>query len=187
MSRTKTHGLSLHPLYAVWNSMRNRCNNPKNPGYSRYGGRGITVCAEWDASLTAFMEWAYANGYQEGLTIDRTDNDGNYCPQNCRWVTYLVNLRNRAATRKPSVRKQKVPEVFLPSLLSIPKAAKLVGIGHEAARRRVVSGEWKSILIGKRLRVPRAFLLQKYGAQPADDTVIGSPLPELESEQPEVA
>lgn len=90
----ETHGKSKTKLYYVWCGIRRRCNNPSVNGYERYGGRGITVCEEWAESFEAFMAWATANGYKEGLEIDRINNDGNYCPENCRWVTRYENMQN---------------------------------------------------------------------------------------------
>lgn len=88
------HGGEGSPLYTVWASMKNRCRNPKSDGYHRYGGRGISVAAEW-FEFGVFREWAMANGYQRGLEIDRRDVNGNYEPSNCRWVTTMVNGNNR--------------------------------------------------------------------------------------------
>ena len=90
----ETHGQSKTKLYAVWCAMRNRCNKPGVNGYNRYGGRGIKVCEEWQNSFVPFLGWAMANGYKEGLEIDRINNDGNYCPENCRWVTRFENMQN---------------------------------------------------------------------------------------------
>ena len=95
---TRTHGLSKTKLYNVWNGMRNRCNNPKAEFYSIYGGRGIKVCDDWQKFMP-FYEWATANGYAEGLSIDRIDGDGNYCPENCRWITIQEQQRNRSNNR----------------------------------------------------------------------------------------
>jgi len=81
-------------MYATWCSMKERCQNPNNKRYTRYAGRGIKVCDEWKNDFSAFAAWAWANGYADGLTIDRIDNDGNYEPGNCRWVTSAIQNRN---------------------------------------------------------------------------------------------
>lgn len=89
-----THGGRDLLIYGVWTQMLQRCGNPKNKGWKRYGGRGIIVCDEWK-NFDPFYEWSKLNGYAIGLTIDRINNNGNYEPSNCRWVTNLVNCRNR--------------------------------------------------------------------------------------------
>ena len=86
-------------LYHVWKSILNRCYTKSNSHYERYGGRGISVCDEWKNSYEAFKEWAYANGYDENAkfgdcTIDRINNDGNYEPNNCRWVDMKTQANN---------------------------------------------------------------------------------------------
>lgn len=94
------HGLSgTNPLYTVWINMRSRCSDPKTKSYPDYGGRGIQVCQEWKYDFRAFRLWALANGYSQGLEIDREANDGHYEPGNCRFVTPSVNCRNKRSNR----------------------------------------------------------------------------------------
>ena len=82
-------------LYGIWESIKQRCCNPNVKSYKNYGGRGIDMCDEWYNSFLAFHKWAMANDYQEGLQIDRIDNDKGYSPSNCRFVTRKEQNRNR--------------------------------------------------------------------------------------------
>lgn len=93
-----THGLSDTHLYAVWNGMKGRCYNPNNHNYKRYGARGISVCDEWKDSFERFCDWALRTGYKDGMSIDRIDNDGNYCPSNCRWADTKTQNNNRGVS-----------------------------------------------------------------------------------------
>ena len=98
----KTHGLSKKnkKLYGVWCSMKARCNNPNTKSYKNYGGRGIKVCDEWQNNFKSFYEWAINNGYKEGLEIDRIDNNGNYEPNNCRFITKQENISRKIYIKK---------------------------------------------------------------------------------------
>lgn len=89
-----THGMSKHPVYAVWRSMRDRCRLPTHQAWANYGGRGIKVCPEWDTSFEAFWR-DMGSAYQKGLSLDRIDVDGNYTPENCRWVSMKTQGRNK--------------------------------------------------------------------------------------------
>jgi len=93
----RRHGLHNDPLYWVWHNMKRRCLDPKRKEYKHYGGRGIKVCREWLVSDN-FFAWAKATGYKRGLSVERRDNDLNYCPGNCYWLPHRLQGRNKRNT-----------------------------------------------------------------------------------------
>ena len=100
-----THGGSHTKLFEIWRNMKDRCYREKHKSYPQYGGRGIKVCDEWKNDFSAFQKWAFENGYDENAefmkcTIDRIDVNGNYEPDNCRWVDMKTQCNNRTNSRK---------------------------------------------------------------------------------------
>lgn len=85
-------------FYNSWQNMKGRCLNKNNPKYHRYGGRGIKICDDW-LKIEDFAEWALKNGWKKGVSIDRIDNDGDYCPENCRWISMSENSRKKSTTK----------------------------------------------------------------------------------------
>lgn len=101
--KKKTHGEEPKSLWYKYVNMKTRCTNQNYKLYHRYGGRGIKVCEEWANSYEAFRNWALDNGYEDGLSLDRIDNDGDYCPENCRWSTVIQQANNRSTNRMITV------------------------------------------------------------------------------------
>lgn len=93
------HGQHMTPLYWVYSAMIQRCENPNNKYYHRYGGRGITICPEWRTDFCQFKAWADSAGYTRGLYLDCEDNSLGYNPDNCQWVTPKQSTRNRDSVK----------------------------------------------------------------------------------------
>ena len=137
-----THGDSNIPLYKVWRGMKERCTYVKHVKFARYGGRGISVCAEWSESYESFKAWALFNGYEMGLELDRKDNDGNYCPDNCRWTTKKANRRNKSTNRIL---------VFNGESKCMAEWAEITGISQDTIKDRLNKLTWP---VDKALTVP---------------------------------
>ncbi len=106
------HGETGTKLHNIWTSMHQRCNNPNNQDYLDYGGKGITICDEW-LEFLPFRDWSWFNGYKEGLSIDRIENDGNYEPSNCQWLTrsehsIKTNIGRMGIKYKKEIREEEV-------------------------------------------------------------------------------
>ena len=143
------HGLEHTRLYGIWSDMRLRCYDEKNIAYHRYGGRGITICDEWKNDVKAFYDWATANGYKDSLTIDRIDNDGNYCPENCRWATVKEQASNRRSNilvthnGKTQTMKEWANEVGIPYKVVWARVQKLGWSAERALTDPVKKGKRK--------------------------------------------
>lgn len=124
-----THGLNGHRLYRIMGKMVSRCYNPSVGEYKWYGARGISICSQWREDFRCFYDWCLENGWEDGkkLQIDRINNDGNYEPGNCRWVSCLVNASN---TRK------NVKYTYKGETLHISEWARRVGVDRCTMRTR---------------------------------------------------
>jgi hypothetical protein len=126
-----THGLGKPPTYGVWVNMKTRCYNTKTHNYNAYGERGIEVCDEWRNSFKEFHDWAMTHGYKSGLTLDRIDVNGDYCPENCRWVTLEVQGNNRRDNRFIEYGGKRQ---------TISQWARELGMNYDTLRNRITNG-----------------------------------------------
>lgn len=125
-----THGGSKRAEYRVWTNIRDRCMNPSNTGFHKYGGRGITVCASWKNSFAAFL---FDMGPRPGprYTVERKNNDGPYSPKNCCWATYSQQARNRRSSIFVSIHKKRILLI---------EACEKYGISYGKAHLRLYRG-----------------------------------------------
>lgn len=128
-------------LYRLWQNMKNRCYWEKDKSFANYGGRGIQVCPEWRNGFSVFREWALSSGYQENLTLDRINVNGNYEPSNCRWATAKEQQNNKRNNRNLE---------FNGEVHTVTEWAQIIGIKRETLYRRLNVG-WP---IEKALKTP---------------------------------
>lgn len=131
-NRNTTHGKSHTRLYNIWKLMKSRCLKKTNKRYKDYGGRGITVCDKWQNNFQAFYDWAMSNGYDDSLTIDRIDNNGNYEPLNCRWADTKTQVRNSRHNIMVKYNGEKI---------CLTEAAEKSGINHNTLIDRYRHGD----------------------------------------------
>lgn len=133
--RTK-HGLSDTRLYGIYTGIKNRCYNKNEPSYGNYGGRGIRMCEEWRNDFFSFYEWSLSNGYDESLsskqcTIERIDVNGDYCPENCKWIPMRQQGWNKRNTRYVTYEGRS---------MSVAEASELSGINAKTIYTRLSRG-----------------------------------------------
>lgn len=119
--RNVTHGKTGKRLYRIWLSMRQRCNYSAGKSFKNYGGKGISVCEEWE-SFQNFYDWAMANGYSDNLTIDRKENDKGYSPDNCRWATMKEQQNNRTNNLRITINGEEKTLSEWSKVTGIPRA-----------------------------------------------------------------
>lgn len=124
------HGLHNEKLYNTWKCIRQRCNNKNNPSYKNYGGRGITICNEWN-DFKNFYDWALNNGYKENLTIDRINNNKGYSPENCRWADKTTQSNNKRNNRNYTYNNE---------THTMGEWAKILNVNYWALRSRLDRG-----------------------------------------------
>lgn len=130
------HHQTRHPVYTSWRAMRSRCLSTSDEHFPDYGGRGITICPEWD-SFPVFLDWALTNGWAPGLTIDRKNNDGPYTPGNCRWT----NAKGQAEHKRPQrVSKHHVMVEHDGRARNMRQWAAETGIGYTTLMKRYLAG-----------------------------------------------
>jgi hypothetical protein len=114
------HGLSNTRLHNLWRKMKDRCNNPKASNYNNYGGRGIKICDAWEFDFMTFYFWAIANGYNDRLSIERVDVNGNYEPSNCKWIEPYEQSRNKRDTPYTEINGITKPLIEWAEIYNIP-------------------------------------------------------------------
>lgn len=145
--RSTTHGLSKghgaeKRLYIIWGNMKARCNRSTNPRFKDYGGRGISICYEWDNDFAMFYRWAMSNGYDDRLTIERIDNDRGYSPGNCKWIPREEQSRNRRKT-KLNERKAEAIRNLKATGMKSSAVAKIFSIDRHHVNAIVRGDVWK--------------------------------------------
>lgn len=140
-----THTLSHSPVYNMWKHMRARCMNKNDKRFKRYGGRGITICEEWD-DPQVFYNWAVSHGYKQGLTIDRINNDGNYEPDNCRFVLIKINVRNNSNVKINEEQANQIRNIYAEGEIRQIDLAKMFGVSQQVVSKIVNHKLWVSIL-----------------------------------------
>lgn len=141
------HGFSKHPLFTVWVGMKDRCYNQNHANFKNWGGRGITVCDEWREDSSAFFQWAINNGYRKGLALDRRDNNGNYEPSNCRFVTQTDNNRNRRNNKLTAMRARHIRILYKCGGRTYQEVADLYGVSRNLVKAVVSGIAWKNLKV----------------------------------------
>lgn len=131
-------------LYMTWWSMNRRCTDVKHEAYKNYGGRGITVCDEWKENVKPFYDWAVQNGYQEGLSLERVDNNAGYSPSNCRWATMEEQSHNKRNNTFNEEDVKMIRELYA-SGVTQKQLCEAYDVGPATIHRIVMRKQWKNV------------------------------------------
>ena len=126
------HGMKDTRLYRIWQAMKNRCRNKNTINYKHYGGKGVKVCKDWQ-DFMSFYEWAMAHGYNDTLSIDRINSNGNYEPSNCRWATQKMQVNNCSRNRILEFKGEKH---------TVSEWGEITGIGKNNISNRINQKGW---------------------------------------------
>lgn len=132
------HGLSYTRLHGLWRNVKDRCYNPRNKDFHNYGGKNVKMCDEWRTDFVSFYNWANANGYKEGLTLDRIDYNGDYCPENCRWATWLQQANNT---------RRNIHATINGEVKTVSEWCRIYGVNYRSVQSRIYKGIEPSIAI----------------------------------------
>ena len=132
-NRQTTHNSSKTRLFRIWQHMKARCYNPNYKFYSYYGGRGITICDEWRNDFISFQQWSLSHGYTDELTLDRINTNGNYEPDNCRWVTRKIQQNNNRRNLNFTINGE---------TKTLAQWCEIYGVPHRRTRYRAIDLGW---------------------------------------------
>lgn len=120
-------------LWSRWNGIKRRCSNENDERYHQYGGRGIKVCEEWLVSFDNFAEWALSHGYTDDLTLERIDVNGDYCPENCKWITLQEQAFNKRGTKWVEYKGERIQLMIL---------CERLGVNYDTVHDRIYKRGW---------------------------------------------
>ncbi len=127
-----------NPAYSSWHGLRQRCNNPNDKDYIKYGGRGIKVCDRWDSFYVFLADMGEKPSPQH--SIDRIDNDGNYEPSNCRWATKKEQTHNSRVVKLDASKVQEIRTKYLRGVIKQTDIGELYGV-HQSVVSRIINGK----------------------------------------------
>lgn len=131
-------------LYKIWDGIKQRCLNSSAKNYKDYGGRGIKVCIEWKVDFNIFKDWATQNGYRNDLQINRIDNDGNYEPNNCNWVTSQVNNQNQRSTKLNGIKVIEIRNLHKTGNYTLKKLAEDYSVSITTIHEIITNKHWRN-------------------------------------------